>query len=154
MEAFAERQRNPSNHINMVDVVQFALWSARRRDEICRLRWEDFHRESRSCAVRDVWKKGRKVTFPLIGPALDIVVRRQKEPEDADLIFPYNSQSVGAAFTLVKKDLGLEFTFGELREEGLRRLVEARQYPIALVQKLEPKKVLEIQAQIEEGGGI
>jgi integrase len=153
MKEFLRKQADPRARINMVDIVQFALWSGRRRNEICSLRWEDVHAASQMCAVRK--RGGRRVRFPLLGKAWEIVNRRQTEPgRHKEYIFPYNTPSVSAAFTLAKRTLKINIVFDDLREEGIRRLLEAKQYPLELIQQLDPKKVLEIQAQLDEGKAL
>lgn len=151
MEALAKRQQHPKNRTNVADIVQFALWSGRRRDEICRLRWEDFHRDSSTCAVQDAQRKGRTIRFPLLGRALDIVLKQEKLTGTGKLIFPYKAQSVGKAFLEVKQSLGIDITFDDLREEGIRRFLEAREYPIEQIMQLDRPKVAEIQMQMEAG---
>ena len=56
-------------------------------------------------------------TVPLLGETYDIV---KVQPHSAPFIFPYNPESVSAAFERACDTLGIE----DLRHEGVRRLFE------------------------------
>jgi integrase len=119
----------------MRKIMEFATWSARRRGEICRLRFEDVSEEKRTCIVRDMkdpkFKKGNDHEFPLLGRAWDLVEPRLKAWKEAGRpsgasIWPYNAVSVGAYFTRAKKELGIKnLRFHDLRRDAASRLFEA-----------------------------
>jgi integrase len=113
----------------MKDLIEFALWSARRIGEICDLRWADVDEKVTTCKVRLVDARGRERIhqFPLLEKARDIVLRlkAQRDPGE-ERIFPYNSQSASAAYTIAKKKIGIEnLRFQDLRREAAIRLYEA-----------------------------
>jgi integrase len=124
---FAEREKNTRVRVRMNEVMEFALWSARRVGEIVSLRWADLNDEKRTCTVRGIKhvldKQGRDHEFPLLGKAWDIV---QRQPRVSDRIFPYNRQTVISSYVEAKKKLGIKnLTFNDFRREAARRLFEA-----------------------------
>ena len=121
---FAERDARAQ--IPILDIFKFALLTARRQEEICRLKWVDVDFEKGVGWLDDVkhptQKKGNRREFRLLTPALEII---QRQPRVADEVFPYNSKSVGAAFTRACKLLGIEgLHFHDLRHEATSRLFE------------------------------
>ncbi len=119
------RQRTKTQ-IPMVDVIQFALLTARRQDEICRMKWEDVDLDEGTGWVDDVKHPTRKIgnrrEFRILKPAIDIIKR---QPRVAPEIFPYNSKSVGASFTRAMHLLEIEdLHFHDLRHEATSRLFE------------------------------
>jgi integrase len=151
VQALEELNQHPLTEINALALMQFSLWTGRRLGEICSLRWEDFHRDSRICAIR---KNGKKKRFPLLGRALEIVLQQHAVTGNGDRIFPYNPKSASQAFDKRVKQLGVDFSFEQLRDEGLRRLLEGHEYSRELIRQLHPKRVDEIQAQLDEGRGL
>lgn len=119
-----QSRAHPSK-IPMRDIMEFALWSARRISEICALRWADFDPVNRTCLVKvsDARGKVRPHEFPLLGKAFDIVMR---QPKTDDRIFPHKAKSASAAYARAKKELGIEnLRFQDLRREAAIRLHEA-----------------------------
>lgn len=113
--------------IPMLDIMEFAIWSAKRMGEICRLRWEDVDTKRRTCLLRDMkdprHKIGNDFEFPLLGKAWDIL---QRQPRIDERIFPYDEKSVGARYTRAKRKLGIaNLRFHDLRREAASRLFEA-----------------------------
>lgn len=132
LEFFSDRDGRA--HIPMVDVTLFALFSGRRQDEITHLRWDDLDRKTPSVLVRDMkdprHKKGNDVTCGLTPEALAIIDRQEKS---GPLIFPYNSKSVGAAFTRACRMCEIEgLVFHQLRHECISWLIE-RHLPVPQV---------------------
>jgi len=126
---FTEHAKDPRWEIPMNDIMEFALWSARRIGEICSLRWDDVDANRRTCIVRGIkqakYQDGRDHEFPLLGNAWD-VVQRQPRKEGEPRIFPFNGKSAGTAYRRALKDLGIEdMRFDDLRREAARRLFEA-----------------------------
>lgn len=120
------KSRDARSQIPMLDIMRFALLSARRQEEICRLRWEDVDEQRGTGWLDDVkhptQKKGNRREFRILRPAMEIISR---QPRTAPEIFPYNSKSVGAAFTRACKFLELEdLHFHDLRHEATSRLFE------------------------------
>lgn len=125
--------------IPMHDIMWFAIHSSRREAEICRLLHSDNIEKERSGLVRDLKhprkKKGNHRRFKYTLEAWKIV-ERQPKVEGEDRIFPYNSKSVGHAFTQACKVLEIEdLRFHDLRHEATSRLFESKKkYTIPEVQ--------------------
>lgn len=112
--------------IPMADIVEFALLTARRQEEICRLKWVDVDFESGTAWLDDVkhptQKMGNRRQFRILKPALEII---QRQPRVSEFIFPWESKSVGAAFTRAMHVLGIEdLHFHDTRHEAASRLFE------------------------------
>ncbi|MDR6642747.1 integrase [Luteibacter sp. 1214] len=111
--------------IPMLDIYQFALATARRQEEITRLRWDDLEREKGIGWLNDVKhptrKKGNRKAFRMLQGAWAIVERQPR----GELVFPYDGRSIGAAFRRACKVLGIEnLHFHDLRHEATSRLFE------------------------------
>ena len=110
----------------MVDIVIFAIFSARRQAEITRIRWADLDEVGSRVLVRDMKNpgdtKGNHVWCDLPPQALQII---QAQPRTDDRIFPYNSRSVGWTFADACRMLGIDdLRFHDLRHEAVSRLFE------------------------------
>ena len=109
--------------IPMADIVMFAVHSARRQDEITQLRWCDNDSEKLTGVVpRLKDPSGNRIDIPFryTQEAWDIV---QRQPQTDDRIFPYNSRSIGGAFSRTCKVLGIEdLRFHDLRHTAVTRL--------------------------------
>jgi integrase len=115
---------HPSLH--MTTILQFALHSARRLEEITRLRWEDLDREKKTILVRDLKhpriKQGHDRRARLTIEALNII---DSQSHTHDTIFPYQPKSLGKAFYQATRLLGIEnLHFHDLRHEAISRLFE------------------------------
>jgi len=110
--------------IPMSELMLFALFSARRQEEITLLRREDYDAKRKVILVRDA-KHPRDPKFSLrvsVPEEAAIVLERQPKGE---LFFPYNPKSIGADFTRACKMLGIEdLHFHDLRHEAASRLFE------------------------------
>ena len=120
------RQRDGRAQIPMQDILWFAIHSARRQSEICRIEWRDNNPDARSGLVRDAKhptsKEGNHRVFKYTLDAWHIIQRR---PQTSEFIFPYDPKSVGAAFTRACHVLGINnLRFHDLRHEGTSRLFE------------------------------
>lgn len=120
--------------IPMARIVRFAVASAMRQEEICRIRWTDVDMINQLVVVRDRKdpheKNGNDQPVPLLDltgfDALALVREQRRHSPHGDLIFPYNSRSVGAAFRRACKELHIrDLHFHDLRHEGTSRLFEA-----------------------------
>lgn len=122
-------RRGRSAQIPMADIIQFALVTARREEEITRLQWSDLDRKKGIALLRDVKhpteKAGNHKEFRLLKAAWKIIEEQPKvagEPR----IFPYNPKSIGSAFTRAMHVLGIEdLHFHDLRHEATSRFFEA-----------------------------
>lgn len=114
--------------IPMPIIIDFAIATGRRESEITRLLRSDVDIEKRTLLLRDAKhprsKEGNHKRFPLLGQAWQIVKDHPIVPGD-DRIFPYNSKSVGTAFTRACRAAGiLDLHFHDLRHEATTRLFE------------------------------
>jgi integrase len=121
---FARRDKRAQ--IPMLSVMEFALTSARREAEICRLLWQDNDDAKQTGMVRDAKhptaKEGNHRRFKYPPGAWAVV---QSQPRTGEFIFPYDPKSVGAAFTRACKFLGIaDLRFHDLRHEATSRLFE------------------------------
>lgn len=118
--------RDNRAQIPMGDILSFALLSARRQEEICRLKWVDVDFDKRIGWLDDVkhptQKTGNRRDFRILKEALEVI---ERQPRTSEYVFPYNSKSVGAAFTRACHVLCLEdLRFHDLRHEATSRLFE------------------------------
>lgn len=123
---FQDMQKRRPSSINMLKVVGFAIFSTRRQEEICRIRWSDLDNNRQAVLVRDMKNPGQKigndVWCHLPDEAWAIL---QSMPKGCDEIFPYNGESVSAAWTRACKFLEIDdLHFHDLRHDGVSRLFE------------------------------
>lgn len=115
-----------SSALPVSDMIDLALDTCLRSGEMTRLRWSDIDREKRTILVRErkhpTMKQTNDQVIPLLGDSLAIIDR---QPNVGDLIFPYDSDSVEAAWRRARNKSGVEdLTFHDLRHEGISRLFE------------------------------
>lgn len=120
------RRRDKRSTIQMFDVWHFAIESAKREAEICRLEWTDIDEAGRTGLVRDAKhpyaKEGNHKRFKLTPEAWAIV---QRQPRASRYIFPYNPKSISTAFTRACHLLGIiDLRFHDGRHEGTSQLFE------------------------------
>lgn len=113
------------------DVVLFAVATAMRRGEICRVEWEGLDEGKRCLLIRDRkdprQKAGNDGLIPLLAvsgyDAWEIV---QRQPRVDGRIFPLSGEQVSDAFLLACRAAGVEdLHFHDLRHEGISRMFEA-----------------------------
>ena len=120
----AERSTNQCSY---AAVFRFAVASAFRLGEICRIRWADINHDKRTVIIRDRKdpreKAGNDQVVPLLTEAWAIVLA---QPRIADEIFPLRTGTVSNLFTRCCEVLGIDdLHFHDLRHEGTSRLFEA-----------------------------
>lgn len=121
-------ERDYRADIPMADIMRFAVATARRQEEITRLQWADLNRERGTTLLRNVkhprLKTGNHKFFKLPPDAWAIIEQREGSTT-SPLVFPYNSKSIGAAFTRAVRVLGIQdLRFHDLRHEATSRLFE------------------------------
>jgi integrase len=121
---FSRRDRRAK--IPMRDIMWFAIQSARRETEICRLLRADNDASTRTGCVRDAkhptQKDGNHRRFKY-SPEAWAIAKRQ--PQQGAYIFPYNPRSICAAFTRACRVLGIhDLRFHDLRHEATSRFFE------------------------------
>ncbi|MEM5400880.1 site-specific integrase [Paraburkholderia unamae] len=124
VDYFRDRDRRGEGFIPMTDIIEFALFSCRRQDEITRIEWVDVQKER--VLVRDMKHPGQKIgndTSCRIPPEAARVIDRQ--PRVSDRVFPFVTKSVSSAFTKACAFLEIDnLHFHDLRHEGTSRLFE------------------------------
>lgn len=126
LEHFAVRDVRAE--IPMADIVRFALLSARRQEEITRIKWSDLDRDKGIGWLDDVKhprkKIGNRRAFRLLSEAWE-VIEQQPCNDKEERVFPYNPKSISAAFTRACHLLGMrDLHFHDLRHEATSRLFE------------------------------
>lgn len=119
---YALWEDNPRQRIDMATICRFALATAMRQDEICRIQIEDINVIGRTVVIRDRKdpreKQGNDQTVPLLPDAWAIVQPILKE-RTAGAVFPYNGKSVSTAFTRACATLKIEdLHFHDLRHRA------------------------------------
>ena len=132
---FAHFDGNLRQLIPMSRIIKFAIATAMRQEEICRVTWSDLNIHSKMLTIRDRKdpreKKGNDQRIPLLAVSgynafALIEEQRSIRGNEDDRIFPYASKSTSTAFTRACADLGIEdLHFHDLRHEGTSRLFEA-----------------------------
>ena len=110
-------------------IVAFAIFSARRQEEITRITWEDFDERNGRQLVRDMKNPGQKVGNDVwceVTPeALKVMYIAKAQFGSSGRIFPFNSDTISRRFTNACKFLGInDLHFHDLRHEAASRLFE------------------------------
>jgi integrase len=139
----ADELKRLTDHFNrkrsgypMADLMWFAVHSARREAEICRLRWADNIDAEMTGLVRDAKhptaKMGNHRRFKYTAEGWEIVQRQGKTSE---FIFPYNAKTLSTFFARACSILEIkDLRWHDLRHEATSRLFEAG-YSIVEVQQ-------------------
>jgi integrase len=123
MEHFANVMARYPDSIPMTKIIAFAIFSTRRQEEITRILWSDY--EGNRVLVRDMKDPARQANHVMcdLPPEASAII--ESMPKSDARIFPYNSDSIGTAFTRACKILGIAgLRFHDLRHEGVSRLFE------------------------------
>jgi integrase len=127
-------EANPRQIIPVGRIVQFAVATAMRQEEICRVLWQDLNLKTRLLIVRDRKdprdKDGNDQKIPLLdATGIDpcaILEEQRPFSRKSWRIFPYRSRSIGTAFRRACKELGIQdLHFHDLRHEATSRLFES-----------------------------
>ncbi|WP_107498602.1 site-specific integrase [Thalassobius sp. I31.1] len=123
---FKDKHAHRPSSLPMHMIVGFALFSTRRQEEITRVAWDGLDTEHGRVFITDMKhpgdKVGNDVWCDLPDPALKIALAM---PRKKDMVFPFNSDTISAAFTRACKFLEIEdLRFHDLRHEGVSRLFE------------------------------
>jgi len=126
---------NERQIIPMGRIIKFAVATAMRQEEICRVTWDDFNERTKMLTIRDRKdpreKQGNDQRIPLLSvsgydPMALIAAQRAVRGNEDDRIFPHNHKSVSTVFTRACQALKIEdLHFHDLRHEGTSRLFEA-----------------------------
>lgn len=126
---------NERQIIPMGRIIKFAIATAMRQEEICRVTWSDLNTRTKMLTIRDRkdprQKKGNDQRIPLLAvsgyDAMALIEeQRAIRGNENDRIFPHHHKSAGTAFTRACRELEIEdLHFHDLRHEGTSRLFEA-----------------------------
>lgn len=121
--------------IPMGRIIKFAIATAMRQEEICRVTWNDYNERTRMLVVRDRkdprMKDGNNQRIPIFAAtgydAAALIEEQRAVRRNADpRIFPVNHKTVSSLFTRACSVLRIEdLHFHDLRHEGTSRLFEA-----------------------------
>ncbi len=108
----------------MVDIMDFALASAFRLGEICRIQWDDYSHNEGTIFIRDRKDPKRKIgnhqTVPLSSVARAII---ERQPRTSDRIFPAVPHSVSAAWIYACNACGIDdLHYHDLRHAAITNL--------------------------------
>jgi len=125
---------NPRQIIPMGRIIKFAVATAMRQEEICRVTWNDYEHGAKMLLIRDRKdprsKKGNDQRIPLLSvsgyDAAALIEAQRTIRSNADpRIFPVNHKSVSNVFTRACHALSIDdLHFHDLRHEGTSRLFE------------------------------
>ncbi len=123
---FMERRKKVPQAMPMHKVIVFALFSARRQEEITRIAWDDFQKGHKRILVRDMKHPGEKIGNDMWVDLPDEAVRIiESMPRSKPEIFPHSTGPITANFTRACKLLDIkDLRFHDLRHEGVSRLFE------------------------------
>lgn len=125
---------NPRQHIPVGRIMRFAIATAMRQDEICRICWSDVDPRTKTVMIRDRKdpreKDGNHQKVPLLNvagyDAWAILQEQKVITGRMERVFPYCGRSVGTAFRRGCRELKIEdLHFHDLRHEAASRLFEA-----------------------------
>ena len=126
LKLFHARTEARPTAVPMAKIIAFAIFSTRRRGEICRIRWDDLDRKAHQVIVRDMKNPGNRVgnnvVCDLPRPAAAIAASM---PRRAARIFPYEPDTISALWRDACRQAHVHnLHFHDLRHEGISRLFE------------------------------
>jgi integrase len=108
----------------MLVVVDFALATAMRRGEICRLAWSDVSFAERK--IKNVLGRNGKLRSVLMLPRTEALMRALPRPLSGGVVFDFHPDTLTYQFECAAKKASVEgVSFHTLRHEATSRLVEA-----------------------------
>jgi len=116
--------------------VRLAVMTTLRRSEVCSLRWEDVDFDKKIMGLRAPGHRKKTKThgrqIPLLPPAIAIL--RKLGPKESGKIFQITPSGISQALRRCADRAGLtDLRLHDLRREGISRLVELLQVPLATV---------------------
>lgn len=134
---FRTRHACGRNALPMHEIIDFAIASCRRQEEITKLRWEDLRESDHTAIIADLkhprQKTGNDRRFRLLQDAWDII---QRQPRTDPRIFPYTPDCISISFSKAVRLLDIkDLRFHDLRHHGVSLIFE-RGYSIQEVQMI------------------
>lgn len=127
-------EEKPRQLLPMHRIIQFAVATAMRLEEICSITWDDLDIHNRMVIVRNRKdprkKEGNNQRVPLLNltgyDAWQVVLEQRIVTRGKGRVFPHHHKSAGTAFHRACKELKIEdLHFHDLRHEATSRLFEA-----------------------------
>lgn len=111
------------------DAVEFAVMTAMRRAEICRIVWSDVDEKKKLIMIRDRKHPRKKIGndewIPLLGATWELM-QRQSRKEGDPRIFPIHPQTLSKYFKEACTALGIpDLHLHDMRHEGTSKLFES-----------------------------
>jgi integrase len=131
---FARFASNRRDTMPMTRIVQFAIATGMRLDEIVRIEWRDLDARTRTILVRNRKDPRRKEEnnqrVPLLAAtgfdAMQLLEEQRGATSSSGRCFPYNGRSIGTSFRRTCRKAGIvDLHFHDLRHEATSRLFEA-----------------------------
>ncbi|WP_394201040.1 tyrosine-type recombinase/integrase [Marinagarivorans algicola] len=121
---FEKSDNGRKSKVKMRHLFLFALFSGRRQEEVCTIRWDDIDERRQGVLVRDMKHPREKIdTFCYFTDQALAVLKNV--PRTDEYIFPYNSKTVSERFTKACKLLEIkDLRFHDLRHECVSWLFE------------------------------
>jgi integrase len=123
-------EANKRLKLPMSDLCRFALATAMRQGEICRITIEDINRPNKTVVIRDrkdpLRKVGNHMTVPLLPEAWEIAIKHIGKRTEGKIFENCYERSVSASFTRTCKKLKIkDLHFHDLRHRAIRQLFSA-----------------------------
>ncbi|UWU96003.1 tyrosine-type recombinase/integrase [Bradyrhizobium sp. CB1015] len=127
-------ESNSQQFLPLGRIVRFAVATAMRQAEICRIEWSDVDMTKRTVTIRDRndprRKDGNHQVVSLLNStgydAWQLILEQRILTRGIGRVFPYHSKSVGAAFHRSCDAFDLDdLHFHDLRHEATSRLFES-----------------------------
>jgi len=127
-------ENNSRQLIPMGRIVRFAVATAMRQEEICKIEWSDVDVHNRVVTVRDRKdprrKDGNHQRVPMLNltayDAWEILLEQRIVTRGVGRVFPHHPKSTGTAFRRACRVLKIrDLRFHDLRHEATSRLFEA-----------------------------
>jgi integrase len=124
----------PRQLIPVGRMIRFAVATAMRQEEFCKITWDDVDIRNRMVTVRDRKdprkKDGNNQRAPMLSltkyDAWEVLLEQRIVTRGIGRVFPHHHKSAGTAFQRACKELKIDdLHFHDLRHEGTSRLFEA-----------------------------
>lgn len=136
VQHFLKPAKRGRRKIPMAWLTRWQPASGRRIGETCKLLWADWDRDGQTILVRgmkDPKRRGKvkRVALPNEAQAMLVVLEQTRDPRQPR-IFPYCAKSCSAAYTVAKREIGIDgLHLHDSRRECATRLVERDGYTSA-----------------------
>lgn len=117
--------------IPMSRLIKFAMATAMRQGEICKVKWDDFNEAKSTLIIREGKNPSKSIdkTIPLVTnrgiDPLELIAEQKLVTGNFERIFPYLKDTVSTNFTRACQKLGIvDLHFHDLRHEAVSQLFE------------------------------